>query len=267
MAKEDKKDLTRTELTAEPVEELTGVWEDHTRLGFSRLYFKTEEAASRFFQSIHPFITVIEAEYEVIGEKPVKFTKRETPDGNVVLEHLSCFDAEGNVFEHYDQVTIDKRVFEGNDHSPYHAIIPLERVQRRFPPVGDHRKLLRDRVSQVIESYETATTPKEKYKAESELCRLNDRLGGFLGEGIIYRRENTYLTSCERYGDYRIPHLRVAKTPQMPQTQQLTQDEALNHPLWKHYFGDESTEFADIIRRIKPGSFYFEGRARGVKNK
>lgn len=65
------------------------------------------------------------------------------------------------------------------------------------------------------------------------------------------------LTSCERYGDYRIPHLRVAKTS--PQMQPLSADEVQNHPLWKFFVGD--------AKLPKPKSFYFEGRARGVKNK
>ena len=106
--------------------------------------------------------TVLEAEYEVKGEKPLE---KETPDGNIVIDSLSCIDADGNVFEHYDSVTIDKRVFEGSNSTPYQAIRSFGRVQRRFPPVGEHRELLLGRVPQVIKSYETATTPKEKYKA------------------------------------------------------------------------------------------------------
>ena len=228
MDKDDKKDVTGTELTTKPVEELIGVWETS---GYSRLskrlrerYLKLLKAPdAHYLGSLNP----IEAEYEVevIGEKSLE--KRETPDGS-------------------------------NSPAPFHAIIPYERLQRFFPPVGNHRKLLLGRVPQVIEQYETATTPKEKYKAESELCRLQDRLGGYLGDSIIYHREKVLLTSCERYGDYRIPHLRVAIS-KTPQTQLLTQDEVLNHPLWKFLVGDEKLQ-------IKPGSFYF-GRTRGVKNK
>lgn len=151
---------------------------------------------------------------------------------------------------------------------PYFAPVieaEFEVVEEQSNKENQEKKHLVGRVQKAINAYESATTPKQRYKAESELCRLMDRQGGFFGDSIIYRGEKAYLTSCERYGDYRIPRLRVAAINKTPQTQLLTPDECLKHPLWKEFFPASPRQYAEVLGKIEPRSFYFEERARGAR--
>ena len=60
------------------------------------------------------------------------------------------------------------------------------------------------RVESVEEAYRSAVTPKEKWKAMSELCRLADRLGTSFP---VVEGRKVYLTSCVREDEYRLPSL------------------------------------------------------------
>lgn len=78
---------------------------------------------------------------------------------------------------------------------------------------------LTDRMVDLVRKYESITNPKEKYKAESEICRIADRLG-FRGQLILYGKDSQqYIPNIERYTgeskfcgirsstEYRIPRL------------------------------------------------------------
>jgi len=67
------------------------------------------------------------------------------------------------------------------------------------------------RVQEVISAYEKATTPQQRYKAQSELCRLVDRISGGAG-GIaqgIQSGDKRYFVHYEMQGEQRVPKLEV----------------------------------------------------------
>ena len=64
----------------------------------------------------------------------------------------------------------------------------------------------------VIEAYERATTPEQRYKAGSELCRLVDRISG--GSAVVQGIQNgdqRYIAHVKHDGEYRIPELHVVE--------------------------------------------------------
>lgn len=71
---------------------------------------------------------------------------------------------------------------------------------------------LAGRIHGVIEAYEIATTPKDRYKAGSELCRLVDRISGgtAVAQGI-QNGDKRYIAHVRRDGEYRIPELHVVE--------------------------------------------------------
>lgn len=71
---------------------------------------------------------------------------------------------------------------------------------------------LGERIQGVIDAYENATTPKQRYKAGSELCRLVDRIGD--GTAVVQGIQNSdkrYIAHVRRDGEYRIPELQVVE--------------------------------------------------------
>ncbi len=81
----------------------------------------------------------------------------------------------------------------------------------KFLKSYEEKMHLAGRIQEVIERYECSTTPKQRYKAESELCRLVDRISdgstGFVQS--IQNGDKRYIAHVRRDGGYRIPELQV----------------------------------------------------------
>jgi len=69
----------------------------------------------------------------------------------------------------------------------------------------DEQALVRT-LMETIEKYEVADKPRTRYKAESQICRLVDRLGTS-AIPRVYGAEGSYQPNIEKFKGYRIPHL------------------------------------------------------------
>lgn len=69
----------------------------------------------------------------------------------------------------------------------------------------DEQELVR-RLMEAMETYENTSHSRIRYKAESQICRLVDRLGA---DTIprVYGCSGSYIPTIERFRKYRIPHL------------------------------------------------------------
>ena len=141
-------------------------------------------------------------------------------------------------------------------------------------------------VQEVIDAYESASTPKQKYKAESRLCRLVDRISDgklAIAQGI-QNGDKRYIVGVRRDGGYRIPELHVVdnikptqlsmiefdlmfpdKSGSMPRERTPEEREAIKESVGQFYQGvfgidkDLFRRYVDIVSR------FGDGRARGVR--
>ncbi len=144
---------------------------------------------------------------------------------------------------------------------------------------------LAGRIHGVINAYELATTPKQRYKAESELCRLVERISGrtAVTQGI-QNGNKRYIAHVRHEGGYRIPELQVIegispiqlsriefdsmfpdKSVSMPSPKTPEQQKMYRESISKFYesrFGINK----DLFRKyIDIASQFEDGRARGVR--
>ncbi len=149
----------------------------------------------------------------------------------------------------------------------------------------EERMRLAGRVQDVINAYESATTAREKYKAESELCRLVDRISG--GRGIapgVQNGDRKYIARVIRDGEYRIPQLHVVegispsqlsrmefdlmfpdKSGSMPNPRTPEQSLELRDLFSRHYAGVLGVEPKTMRKYVGVVSNVLGERARGVK--
>ena len=69
----------------------------------------------------------------------------------------------------------------------------------------DEQELVR-KLMEAMETYENVDYPRIRYKAESQICRLVDRLGAS-NIPRVYGCSGSYTPTIEKFGSYRIPHL------------------------------------------------------------
>lgn len=69
----------------------------------------------------------------------------------------------------------------------------------------DEQELVR-KLMEAMETYENASRPQIRYRAESQICRLVDRLGAS-SIPRVYGCSGSYTAKIERFGSYRIPCL------------------------------------------------------------
>lgn len=69
----------------------------------------------------------------------------------------------------------------------------------------DEQALVRTLI-ETLEQYEAAHNPRTRYQAESQICRLVDRLGASTIPRV-YGCSGSYTPTIEKFGSYRIPHL------------------------------------------------------------
>jgi hypothetical protein len=65
-------------------------------------------------------------------------------------------------------------------------------------------ELLTKKLTSLVDVYENTADPKQRYKLESQICRLVDRIGRN-EEVIIYNKSGAYMPALKRDGEYRIP--------------------------------------------------------------
>lgn len=115
---------------------------------------------------------------------------------------------------------------------------PIRTMKEWTDYVGSLRFL--PNIRNVVQAYENAANPKDRYKAESQLCRLADRLGQNM---MVQRGNKYYVARCEQDGEYRIPKLEVIEFPSIaPITRAEYNEKCENDPIWKIMIGDSELE-------------------------
>ena len=87
--------------------------------------------------------------------------------------------------------------------------------------------------------YETTSDPKTKYKAESKICRIMDKLGQ---SGTIYGKQGMNFASVKRDGEYRIPHLQKV----------ISQNDLTDIALWHNIQSSKWNVSIELIPGYRP---------------
>lgn len=128
-----------------------GIPEEHTVMALAQSYGKEEEMRAALAQlktgngyrkDGRSLVDILD---EVCTKKtslaPYGWNPRvySVDDDFLAVEHINCVDADGNVFEQYDRLLVDKDVVRGDDckhvkFTPYRAIVHFEKTGSSFLP-------------------------------------------------------------------------------------------------------------------------------------